>query len=69
MSVSRDFQPPFFPCFEPIWAADKQAKVFSNYFFDFAEIFEFLGNSEVCFPPRSQTTAKSNSKYFFAGLW
>ena len=30
-SVSRDVIPLFFSWFEPIWATDKQAKVFSNY--------------------------------------
>ena len=29
-SVSRDLRPPFFSWFDPIWAPDKQAKVFSN---------------------------------------
>ena len=29
-SVSRDLRPPFFSWFNPIWAPDKQAKVFSN---------------------------------------
>ena len=29
-NVSRDFQPLFFPWFEPIWAPDKQGKLFSN---------------------------------------
>ena len=38
-SVSWDFRPPFFSWFNPIWALDKQAKVFSN--FDFAKIFKY----------------------------
>ena len=29
-SVSQDIWPPFFPWFKPIWAPDKQAKVFLN---------------------------------------
>ena len=28
--ISRDFQPPVFSRFEPIWAPYKQAKIFSN---------------------------------------
>ena len=29
-SVSRDFRPSFFSWYEPFWATDKQAKIFSN---------------------------------------
>ena len=31
-SVSRDFRPLFFSWFESIWATDKEATGFSNYF-------------------------------------
>ena len=39
-SVSRDFLPPFFSCFEPIRAPDKQAKALFEFGFEFAEIFD-----------------------------
>ena len=51
-SVSRDFFSFNISLFEPIWATDKQLKVFSNSALDFAEIFDHKGISAVCNIPR-----------------
>ena len=54
-SVSRDFRPPVFLWFEPIWAPDKQAKVFSNSISPRYSITKFEKfDSAVCSTPRSQ---------------
>ena len=42
------FEPLFFSWFVPIWAPDKQPKVFFEFGFDFAEIFDHKVISAVC---------------------
>ena len=66
-SVSRDFWPLFFPWFKPIWAPDKQAKVFSNLvsispWYSITKFEKF--NCAVCTTLRSQNFRLSKSKSF-----
>ena len=47
-NVSRDFGPPFFSWFNPIWAPDKLAKRIFEFGFNFAETFDHKVIFTVC---------------------
>ena len=72
LSVSRDFRPPFLSWFEPIWAPDKQANVFSNSVsillrYSITKFEKF--DSGVCITPQSQNLSLSNSKNVSSNLF
>ena len=66
--MSQDFRPPvFFSWFEPIWASDKQAKVFLSSVLITPRYSNFLKSSAVGIPPRSQNRNLWESLVAFKG--
>ena len=66
--MSRDFRPPvFFSWFEPLWASDKQAKVFLSSVLITPRYSNLLISSAVGIPPQSQNRNLWESLVAFKG--